>query len=132
LYAFLLFTLVLWDIPITLLFNWSLSCITHEVYRKVPGLGQKRNAGLTYSILATISLKIVSFGMYTAIPSFFPHFKSTVEVIFLNGVEYPFECQTLFQNVVLSLLFSILETNPNFFNHYDPRYKSWVPIRLLS
>jgi hypothetical protein len=28
-------------------------------------------------------------GMYTAIPSFFPHFKSTVVgIIFLNGVEY--------------------------------------------
>jgi hypothetical protein len=29
-------------------------------YRKVPGLGQKRNAGLTYSILAAISFKIVA------------------------------------------------------------------------
>jgi hypothetical protein len=37
-------------------------------YRKVPGLGQKRNAGLTYSILAAISFKIFSFGMCRAIP----------------------------------------------------------------
>jgi hypothetical protein len=29
-------------------------------YRKVSKLGQKRNAGLTYSILAAISFKIVS------------------------------------------------------------------------
>jgi hypothetical protein len=37
-------------------------------YQKVPGLGQKKNAGLTYSILAAISFKIVSLGTYTAIP----------------------------------------------------------------
>jgi hypothetical protein len=55
----------------------------YEVYRKVPELGQKRNSGLTYSILATIS-----FGTYTAILSFFPSFKSTVEVILINAVEY--------------------------------------------
>jgi hypothetical protein len=42
----------------------------YEVYRKVPGLGQKRNAGLTYSILAAISFKIVSLGTYIAFPSF--------------------------------------------------------------
>jgi hypothetical protein len=42
--------------------------------QKVPGLGQKRNAGLTYSILAAISFKIVSLGMYTAVPLFFPPF----------------------------------------------------------
>jgi hypothetical protein len=59
-------------------------------YRKVPGLG-KKNAGLAYSILAAISFKIVSMGTYTAIPYiffFFPRLKSTVEVIFLNAVEY--------------------------------------------
>jgi hypothetical protein len=55
---------------------------------KVPTLGQKRNAGLTYSILAAISFKVVSLGTYTVIPSFFPCFKSAVEVIFLNAVEY--------------------------------------------
>jgi hypothetical protein len=60
----------------------------YEVYRKVPGLGQKRNAGLTYSILAVTSFKIVSLGMYAAISSFFQHFKSPVEVILLNAVEY--------------------------------------------
>jgi hypothetical protein len=37
-------------------------------YQKVPGLGQKRNAGL---ILAAISFQIVSLGMYTVIPLFF-------------------------------------------------------------
>jgi hypothetical protein len=62
----------------------------YEVDRKVPGLGQKINAGLTYYILAAISFKIVSLGTYTAIPSFFPHFSSTVEVIFLSAVEYHF------------------------------------------
>jgi hypothetical protein len=55
-----------------------------RLYQKVPGQGKKRNAGLTYWILAAI-FKIVSFGMYT---SFFPHFKSTVEVISLDAVEY--------------------------------------------
>jgi hypothetical protein len=38
---------------------------------KVPGLGQKRIACLTYSILAAISIKIVSLGKYTAIQLFF-------------------------------------------------------------
>jgi hypothetical protein len=33
----------------------------------------KKNAGLTYSILAAISFKTVSLGTYTAIPSFFSH-----------------------------------------------------------
>jgi hypothetical protein len=60
----------------------------YEAYWKVPGLGQKRNSRLTYSILAAISFKIVSLGMYTAIPSFLARFKSTVEVMFLNAVEY--------------------------------------------
>jgi hypothetical protein len=85
-------------------------------YQKVPGLVQKINAGLTYSILAVIPYKIVSSGMYTAIPSFFPGFKSTVEVIFLNAVEYclrfPFDV-TQFQNAVPSVSFSILETRRN-------------------
>jgi hypothetical protein len=40
----------------------------YYMYRKVPGQGQKRNAGLTYPILAAISFKIVSLGMYTVIP----------------------------------------------------------------
>jgi hypothetical protein len=34
----------------------------YEVSWKVSGLGQKRNAGLTYSILAAIFFKIVSLG----------------------------------------------------------------------
>jgi hypothetical protein len=57
-------------------------------FQKVPGQGQKRNAGLTYSVLAAISFRIVSLGTYTVILSFFPHFKSTVEVMFLNAVKY--------------------------------------------
>jgi hypothetical protein len=60
----------------------------YEVLREVLRLGQKRNAGLTYSILAAISLKMVSLEMYTAISSFSPYFKSTVKVIFLNAVGY--------------------------------------------
>jgi hypothetical protein len=47
-----------------------------------------RNADLTYSILAATSIKIVSFGTYRTSPSFSPRFKSIVEVIFLNAVEY--------------------------------------------
>jgi hypothetical protein len=43
----------------------------YEVYREVPGLGQKRNFGSTYSILAVISFKMVSLRTYTAIPLFF-------------------------------------------------------------
>jgi hypothetical protein len=38
--------------------------------------------------LAAISFKIVSLGTYTAIPSFFPRFNSTAEVIFLSAVEF--------------------------------------------
>jgi hypothetical protein len=84
-------------------------------YRKVSGLGQKRNSGLTYSILADISFKIISLGTYTAIPLFFSHLKSTVEVIFLNAVEYRlrFPCQTLFQNVVPSVSFLTWDTKQN-------------------
>jgi hypothetical protein len=68
------------------------------VYRKVPGLGHNRKCGLIYLILAAISFKIVAIGTYTEIPIFFFYFlfiyffflrfKSTVEVIFLNAVEY--------------------------------------------
>jgi hypothetical protein len=57
-------------------------------YWKVPGLYKNINAGLTYSILAAFSFKIVSLGMYTGILSFFACFKSTVEEIVLNAVEY--------------------------------------------
>jgi hypothetical protein len=58
-----------------------------KVEAEVPRLGQKRNALLTHAILATI-FKIVSLGMYTAISSFFPCFRRTIEVILLNAVEY--------------------------------------------
>jgi hypothetical protein len=57
-------------------------------YWKVPGLGQRRNAGLTYSILAAVSFIIVSFGIYTVISSFFSMLQNTIEVILLNSVEY--------------------------------------------
>jgi hypothetical protein len=60
----------------------------YESYRKVPRLSQKRNDGLTYSILVANSFKIVSLGTYKAIPLFFPCFKSTMDVIFLNAVKY--------------------------------------------
>jgi hypothetical protein len=43
-------------------------CIKIMERMKTPGLGQKRNAGLTYSILAAISFKIISLGTYTVIP----------------------------------------------------------------
>jgi hypothetical protein len=60
----------------------------YKVYQKALGLGQKRNAGLTYSILAATSFKIVSLGAYTAIPLFFARFQNIVEAIFVNAVEY--------------------------------------------
>jgi uncharacterized membrane protein len=44
-----------------------------KYYQKVPGLGQKRNYGFIYSILAAISFKIVVLGMYMAISSFYFH-----------------------------------------------------------
>jgi hypothetical protein len=81
----------------------------YEVYQKVPRRGQKRNAGLSYSILAAISFKIVPIGMCTAIPSFFPCFKSTVEVIILNAVEYrlrfPFDVRHSFVTSYLQFYF---------------------------
>jgi hypothetical protein len=48
-------------------FSWNYM----SFYREVPRLGAKRNVGLTYSILAAISFKIVSLGTYTAIHGFF-------------------------------------------------------------
>jgi hypothetical protein len=39
-------------------------------------------------ILNFVCFQVVSLGMYTAISSFFPCSKSTVEVIFLNAIEY--------------------------------------------
>jgi hypothetical protein len=54
-------------------------------------------------------------GMYTVIPLFFPHFKSSLEVISLKAVEYrlqfPLDVRQ-FQNVP-SLSFSIWETKRN-------------------
>jgi hypothetical protein len=67
---------------------YALISFNNICHWKVPGLGQKRNAGFTNSVLAAINFKIASLGRYTAIPSSFPRFKSTVEVIFLNAVEY--------------------------------------------
>jgi hypothetical protein len=55
-----------------------------------PSLIIKRDVldtGLTYSIWAAISFKTLSLGtLKTAIQSFSPRFKNTVEVIFLNAV----------------------------------------------
>jgi hypothetical protein len=50
-------------------------------------------------------------GTYTAIPSFFSRFKSTMEVIVLNAVEYrlqliPFRCQTLSKRPI-SFIFNL-------------------------
>jgi hypothetical protein len=48
-------------------------------------------------------------GAYTVIPSFFPCFKSTVEVIFLNAVEYhlqiPLDVRHCFKTSSLQFLF---------------------------
>jgi hypothetical protein len=80
-----------------------------KFYQKVPGLGQKRNVGLTYSILADIYFKIVPLGMCTGIPSFFPCFKSTMEVIFLNAVPLviPFGCQTVSKRRPFSFILNL-------------------------
>jgi hypothetical protein len=52
--------------------TYNEGCLTFmRLYRKVRGLRQKRNIGLTFSILVAISFEIVSLGTYTAIPSFF-------------------------------------------------------------
>jgi hypothetical protein len=75
----------------------------YEVNRKVPGLGQKRNAGLTYSVLAAISFKVVTLGTYTAILWFFStlqkqrgsHFPKCCRI----PHTIPFGCQILFENV---------------------------------
>jgi hypothetical protein len=73
-------------------------------YRKVPELGQKKM--LPYSVLAAIS-----FRTYTAIPSFFPRFKSSVEVIFLNAVEYrlrfPWMSDTVSKRRPISFIFNL-------------------------
>jgi hypothetical protein len=79
---------------------------------KAHGLSQKRNACLTCSILSANSFKIVSLGMYIAILLFFPCLKSTVEVIFINAA-IAFGYQTLLQNVIPSVSFSVWETKQN-------------------
>jgi hypothetical protein len=53
----------------------------------VPGLGVKRNAGLTYLIFASISLKD-AWERIQQSHRFFPRFKSNMEVIFLNVLVY--------------------------------------------
>jgi hypothetical protein len=55
--------------------------IVMNFYGKVPGLGQERNDGLTYLILAAI-LKTVSLGTHTTDPW------NNMEGISLNAVEY--------------------------------------------
>jgi hypothetical protein len=69
-------------------------------YRNVPGLGQKRNAGLTYSILVVIFFKIISLGTYTAILLFFHTLEAPWKSFFLILsvlLAIPFGCQTLLQ-----------------------------------
>jgi hypothetical protein len=50
-------------------------------------------------------------GTYTAIPSFFPRFKSTVEVIVLNAVEYrlrfPLDVRHCFKTSPLQFHFNL-------------------------
>jgi hypothetical protein len=70
----------------------------------------KRNAGLTYFILVAI-FSSIPVGTYSVTPTFFPRFRSTVEVAFLNAVEYCFlfpvsMCHTL------SLIFSLGAKSP--------------------
>jgi hypothetical protein len=84
---------------------------------QVPGLSQKRNAGLPYSILAAVSFKIVSLGTYTVSPSYFVSFRSIMEVIFLIAVEYglrfPLDVRHCFKTSSLQFQFSIWETKRN-------------------
>jgi hypothetical protein len=70
--------------------------------RKIPGLGQESNADLAYSILAAISLKIRSL---------LGNIYSDLFVFSMRQKHHaiPFGCQTLFQNVIPSVPFSILE-----------------------
>jgi hypothetical protein len=74
-------------------------------YWKVHGLDKKKNADLTYGIMAVTSFKIVSLRIYTAIPSFFTCYKSTVEVIFLNAVEYRSDVRHCFKTLSLQFHF---------------------------
>jgi hypothetical protein len=50
---------------------------------------------------------------YTAIPSFFPCFKMTVEVIFLNAVKYHLRFPLDVRHFVPSVSFTIWETKRN-------------------
>jgi hypothetical protein len=81
----------------------------YEVYRNVPGLGQKRNAGLTYSILAAISFKIVSLGTCTVIPSFFStlqkHWKSFYAVKYC--LQFPLDVRHCFKTLSLHFNFNL-------------------------
>jgi hypothetical protein len=102
-------------------------------YQKAPGLGQKRNAGLTYSsTLAVISFKIVSYGKYTAIPSFFTRFKSTVQVIFLNAVEprsrFPLDVNTASKHCPFRFN---LENKPKSRGAKSGYYLGWGMITML-
>jgi hypothetical protein len=61
----------LFKIWLTVLPLWLIRDRNTWHYHKDHGLGQKRYADLTYSILAAISFKIFPLGTYTAIQSFF-------------------------------------------------------------
>jgi hypothetical protein len=74
-------------------------------YWKVPKLGQK--------ILAALSFKIVSLGTYSDPIIFFHASKApwkSFSLMLLSTAAIPFGCQTLFQNVIPSVSFSICET----------------------
>jgi hypothetical protein len=60
----------------------------YEVYRSVPGLGQKKKCWLNLLKFSAMYFKIVFLRTYTETPSFISSFKSTVKAIFLNAVEY--------------------------------------------
>jgi hypothetical protein len=79
---------------------------------KLPDYVQKVNDGLTKSILAAISFRIVFLETYTAIPSFFPRFKGTMEVSFLNAVEhhlqFPLDVRQCFKTSSLQFQFQFV------------------------
>jgi hypothetical protein len=94
----------------------SLGCcatlLLYEGYREVLGQNNK-NADLLYSTLTAISFQTISFGTYTAILLFFStlqkHHRGNSLKCCRVPLVVPFGCQTLFQNVVPSVSFSVWE-----------------------
>jgi hypothetical protein len=60
----------------------------YRVLSKSSRTRSKKKCWPNLLILAVISFRVVSLGTYTVVPLFFPRFKSTLEVIFLNALEY--------------------------------------------